>query len=118
MSDIPMTLFTHGTFSDFKSGEIDVEIRYGDGSWPDFSVEKIADEFIFPVCSPSLLAGKSPLSDVNDIKNFELIHDRMVMVGRIGWKKQAEIPTEPKKACITITRTWCSSPQLPVTVLL
>lgn len=84
--DIPMTLFTHSSYSDFKSGEIDVEIRYGDGNWPDLSVEKIADEFIFPVCSPSLLEEDSPLSSVNDVKNFELIHDRMV----IGWPNWLE----------------------------
>ncbi|MEK7266556.1 MAG: transcriptional regulator GcvA [Pseudomonadota bacterium] len=77
--DLAIKIMTHNAYSDFADGDIDVEIRYGAGDWSNFHVVKIADEDIFPVCSPKLIGRrKRPLS-VADLSDYGLIHDEMVM---------------------------------------
>ena len=76
---IAIKIATRNFYSDFSENDADVEIRYGDGAWPGLHVVKIADEEIFPVCSPSLLGRKRKLKSVDEAKNYELIHDEMVM---------------------------------------
>lgn len=72
-------IITRNYHSDFSENDIDVEIRYGDGNWPRLHVTKIADEQIFPVCSPKLLGRKKKLKDPEEAKEYDLIHDEMVM---------------------------------------
>jgi len=66
-------------FSDFLGDSVDVEIRYGDGNWPDLQVARIRGEDIFPVCSPALLKSGPPLVTPEDLNNHNLVHDVMVM---------------------------------------
>jgi len=75
---VEIKLTTLNSFSNFLDNEIDVEIRYGDGDWPTLDVTKIADEELFPVCSPNFLGRKRKLKDADDFGNYELIHDELV----------------------------------------
>ena len=34
-------------------GEVDIDLRYGEGDWPGFQVVRFMTETIFPVCSPA-----------------------------------------------------------------
>ncbi len=77
--EVAIKIVTRNSYSDFSSNDVDVEIRYGDGGWANQYVIKIADEDIFPVCSPKLLGRKRKLKNVEDAKNYSLIHDEMVM---------------------------------------
>ena len=77
--DSAIKIVTQNFYSDFSSNDVDVEIRYGDGNWPNNYVVKIADEEIFPVCSPKLLGRKRKLNNVDDLQDYSLIHDEMVM---------------------------------------
>lgn len=76
--DTAIKIVTRNYYTDFSEKDVDVEIRYGDGEWPSQHVVKIADEDIFPVCSKKLLGRKKKLTDVDDVKNYELIHDELV----------------------------------------
>ena len=77
--DMAIKIMTHNAYSDFADGDIDVEIRYGDGDWSNFHVVKIADEDIFPVCSPKLIGRRKRPLNVADLADYGLIHDEMVM---------------------------------------
>jgi len=54
---------------DFADGRHDAALRYGVGDWPGLVVESLLEEWLTPVASPSLLAGrKRPrLEDLGDL---------------------------------------------------
>lgn len=56
-------------------GDADVEIRYGEGRWPGMHVYEFLKEDLFPVCAPSLLEGRAPISELVDLEQFDLLHD-------------------------------------------
>jgi len=64
----------------FEDSDIDVAVRHGDGNWPNLSVTRLCEEWVFPVCSPHLVAAKS-VKTVSDLSNANLIHDQQ----REGW---------------------------------
>lgn len=39
----------------FSRDDIDVAIRYGNGNWPGLSCTRLSEEFLLPVCAPSLV---------------------------------------------------------------
>lgn len=45
---------------DFADGRCDAALRYGMGEWPELVVELLIEEWLTPVASPSLLAGRKP----------------------------------------------------------
>jgi len=90
--EVAIKVMTRNSYSDFSSNDVDVEIRYGDGAWPKHHVVKIADEDIFPVCSPKLLGRKRKLKKFADVMNYSLIHDEMVMEWS-DWLSAAKVDT-------------------------
>lgn len=81
--DLDVRFNSLGQDSDpLASGSVDLEIRYGNGSWPSLHVREIMREDIFPVCSPKLIDAKHPLRTLNDLKTFDLLHD----VAALDWK--------------------------------
>lgn len=53
--------------------DVDVNIRYGDGNWPDLHVRLLSTLELFPVCSPTL-AHAMPLRDPADLAQHVLLH--------------------------------------------
>ena len=80
-TDIDVRLSTSGVLSDFVSDGIDIAIRYGKGGYAGVTAEFLADEEVFPVCSPELLQGEHPLRLPGDLRHHKLIHDAF----RIDW---------------------------------
>jgi LysR family glycine cleavage system transcriptional activator len=74
----------------FERGDVDLEIRYGDGNWPELSAIKLLDEEIFPVCSPAVAAGPPRLLSPADLKDQTLLHDIMVTDWN-AWLDAAEV---------------------------
>jgi LysR family glycine cleavage system transcriptional activator len=60
-------------YADFVNDGVDVGIRLSSGVHPDLYVEKIADEWVLPLCSPRLLEGERPLRTPEDLARFTLI---------------------------------------------
>lgn len=77
--DMAIKVITRNAYHDFNEGDADVEIRYGAGDWPNLHIVKIAEEDIFPVCSPKLLGRRKRPLKAADLEDFGLIHDEMVM---------------------------------------
>jgi LysR family glycine cleavage system transcriptional activator len=59
---------------DFRREEIDLAIRYGRGRWPGLRADWLMNEDVFPVCSPALLAGDTPLVRPEDLAHHTLLH--------------------------------------------
>lgn len=53
--------------------EFDVAIWHGADDWRDFDAERIADEDIFPVCTPELLQSGPPLRAIDDLRHFPIV---------------------------------------------
>jgi len=53
---------------------ISIAVRLGDGRWPECYSEKLADEVIFPVASPSVMQKTGKLDDVSCLLEERLIH--------------------------------------------
>jgi LysR family glycine cleavage system transcriptional activator len=71
---------TSGRLVDFPAERMDVGIRYGGGRWPGVKSIFLLRDAFFPVCSPTLLEGTSPLRGPEDLKHHTLIHDRSMAV--------------------------------------
>ena len=72
--DISIRVVTPDGQHDVYSSDVDVSIVYGDGMWPDMTVELLYTPKFFPVCSPLLVGSFEELSSPNDIAKFPLIH--------------------------------------------
>ena len=69
---------------DFTAQGIDIGVRYGRGAWPGLMSEKLMDEQIYAVCSPTWLAKNGRLKAPNDLAGKALIHDLSVD-GHLGF---------------------------------
>ena len=69
---------------DLTADGIDIAIRHGDGDWPQLHVTRLAEEQLFPVCSPAWLRDAHRLcGSAADLRRQVLIHDR----DRDGWRR-------------------------------
>lgn len=66
---------------------IDVAIRFGAGEYPGCASRHLMDDVVFPVCAPSLLAGRPIPRDPNDLTSFPLIYDDGLVRGErsLAW---------------------------------
>lgn len=81
---------------DFVAQGIDIGVRYGLGSWPGLTAEKLMDEEIYPVCSPALLRHNPQLQDPACLSTQTLIHDLSVdehtgFASWNGWLQKAGV---------------------------
>jgi LysR family transcriptional regulator, glycine cleavage system transcriptional activator len=60
--------------ADFGEDGVDIAIRFGTGDYPGVVVERLFEESVFPVCSPSLLKSRHPLKEPRDLRHHTLIH--------------------------------------------
>jgi LysR family glycine cleavage system transcriptional activator len=73
-------------------GEVDIDLRYGEGDWPGFEVVRFMTETIFPVCSPDIITPKKPLRTPDDLQHHSLLHD-VLMVDWRTWAEAAGYPS-------------------------
>jgi LysR family glycine cleavage system transcriptional activator len=59
---------------DFVRTGIHAGIRFGTGEWPGLHIEKLIDEWLVPVCKPSLLKKHGMVSNAEDLKRYRLMH--------------------------------------------
>lgn len=58
--DLEVMLQSSNQLTDFVRESVDVGIRFGRGNYPGLVVEKLADDFFYPVVSPHFNGGKLP----------------------------------------------------------
>jgi LysR family glycine cleavage system transcriptional activator len=71
--EIDTRISANVNYVNFAVDGVDVGIRLSSGAHPDLHVEKLADEWLVPLCSPRLLEGERPLRTPRDLPNFTLI---------------------------------------------
>ncbi|WP_177171670.1 LysR substrate-binding domain-containing protein [Sphingomonas palmae] len=73
-------------YAQVRPDDYDVSIQYGmDADWPGFAAHRITNEEIFPVCSPSLLAGPTALLRPSDLRHHFIIRTTSPLVLRDDW---------------------------------
>ncbi len=60
-------------YANLLQQDYDVSIQFGMGDWPETAATRIADEELFPVCSPALLKGRNALRSPRDLRKHTLI---------------------------------------------
>jgi LysR family glycine cleavage system transcriptional activator len=79
--EVRITTSTH--LVDFQREAVDMAVRYGRGNWPGLRTQWLMAEDIFPVCSPALMNGMTPLRRPEDLAHHTLLH---TTVGREDWQ--------------------------------
>jgi len=73
--EIDVLLSTGEGLVDLEVEPFDIGIRSGGGNYPGLSIHRLVDDTVFPVCSPALLNGPSPLRRPDDLARHTLLHD-------------------------------------------
>ena len=72
--DLDVLLHASVELVDLEHSRVDLGIRYGSGSYPGMICERLFDDEIFPVYSPRLLQGRTPIRKPGDLRGQPLIH--------------------------------------------
>jgi LysR family transcriptional regulator, glycine cleavage system transcriptional activator len=72
--DIELTIDSTNRLVDFYADDVDIGIRYGNGSWDDTESGKLSDVVIFPVCDPKLIADAPKLTP-EGLSEYTLLHE-------------------------------------------
>lgn len=63
---------------DFNRDDFHAAILYGTSAlWPGLKSERLLEEWVFPVCSPALLAKLGPIETLADFARYPLLHSRV-----------------------------------------
>lgn len=72
--DVDVRIDVSQRLADFAEDGVDLAIRFGTGDYPGLVVERLFEESVFPVCSPSLLKSRHALKEPRDLRHHTLIH--------------------------------------------
>ena len=75
--DIAISMRTMGTVREIREDEADIGIHYGLDAYENYSVAKLPEEQLIPVCSPEYLADAPPLNSPDDLGRHTLLCDEM-----------------------------------------
>ena len=73
--EIDLCLYHAHPAVDFDREEIDIAVTYGKGDWPGVVVDPILSLDFFPVCTPAFMSNDKPLSDIDNLRYYSLLHD-------------------------------------------
>ena len=73
--DIELWIQANESLADVESGQVDLSIRYGEGSYRGVTAERVMREDIFPVAAPSVLKSCGMPHAARDLDQWPLIHD-------------------------------------------
>jgi LysR family glycine cleavage system transcriptional activator len=93
--DILLRIGTVVSFDLLQHHDYDVAIRYGTGEWRGFVAHKIAEEEVFPVCSPRLLKNGPRLRAPKDLRLHTVIRTSSFAL-RDEWPMWLEAAGIPK----------------------
>ena len=72
--DLDLRLAATEKLADFQRDNVDLAIRFGGGSYPGLESKRLFSREMFPVCSPQLLNGPTPLENPDDLRHHTLLH--------------------------------------------
>jgi LysR family transcriptional regulator, glycine cleavage system transcriptional activator len=71
--DIDINIRAGQALADFSTDDVDLAVRYGGGHWRGLHAEQLAQEDVFPVCSPHFNDGHLP-STLGELAKSHLLH--------------------------------------------
>jgi DNA-binding transcriptional LysR family regulator len=84
--DLQLRLSTQMFTADLRHKEIDVAVRFGNGTWPDGTAMLLFDEEVFPVCSPAWLEAHAEPATLEELANAVLVESDSTTEGWMGWE--------------------------------
>jgi LysR family glycine cleavage system transcriptional activator len=76
---------------DFRREDVDLAVRYGNGTWKNLESVLLMNEELFPACSPSLLETGPAIERPEDLLGHNLLHDEMDEEWHM-WFRAAGVP--------------------------
>ncbi len=73
--DIELAINHSNEVVKFADEPLDLAVTYGNGHWPGVNSHKVFNLDFFPVCAADLITPATPLNDLSDLRNFDLLHD-------------------------------------------
>ncbi len=94
---LEVRLSTPGRRVDFKTESIDLAIYYGEGDWPDLHADFLFEEYLLPVCAPSLAKKFKKLGLKQMLTTSKLIYVKTEERKNIWsiWLAHAQLPESP-----------------------
>ena len=62
---------------DFRAGQVDLALHYGDGHFPGLASRKLMDEWLAPVCSPHYAREHGLLEAAHNLSGATVLHDTL-----------------------------------------
>ncbi|MFZ4875649.1 DNA-binding transcriptional regulator DsdC [Janthinobacterium sp. Mn2066] len=75
--DISLDLRVGNEQVDFRAGQVELAIHYGDASFPGLASQHLMDESLAPVCSPAYAHEHGLLDRPENLKNATILHDTL-----------------------------------------
>ena len=84
---LQLRLSTDMFTADLRHVEVDVAVRYGDGTWPDGTSTLLFDVEVFPVCSPAFLREYGTPRSLDELAQMALVESDATSEGWMGWNE-------------------------------
>ena len=105
--DIALSLSASPSHSDFATGQVDIDIRYGVPNWPNLIVEPVFEEKILPLASPQFLE-KNPIKTPADLLPQPLIQSTVSLVQWPAWFASRRLIGKPDSFAFRFDRASLS----------
>ena len=101
---IALSLSASAAHSDFASGQVDIDIRYGVPNWPHLHVQPIFEERIQPLASPDFIEQHG-IETPEDLLRVPLIQSVVNVVQWGDWFRSRRVPFTPGPFAYSFDRT-------------
>lgn len=105
--DITLNLSAAHTPSDFASGQVDIDIRYGVPQWGDLVVEPLFEERIVPLASPDFIR-QHKLKRIDQLPGMRLIQSNVSVVQWSDWFAAVTDLRAPERFAVRFDRAQMS----------
>jgi LysR family glycine cleavage system transcriptional activator len=100
--DIDINIRASQVLADFTAEDVDLAVRYGGGQWPGLQAVQLAQEDVFPVCSPQFNGGRLPRT-LDELAKAKLLHTPLQPWDE--WLKAVGITAAPSRRGMTFNET-------------
>jgi LysR family glycine cleavage system transcriptional activator len=102
--DVALSFSASTVHSDFATGQVDLDIRYGLPNWPHLHVQPIFEERIQPLASPAFLA-RHRIEQPEDLLHVPLIQSAVNVVQWPQWFRSRGVPFTPGRYAYSFDRS-------------
>lgn len=102
--DVALSLSSSTVHSDFATGQVDLDVRYGVPNWPHLHVQPIFEERIQPMASPAFL-DRHRIEQPEDLLKLPLIQSAVNVVQWPEWFRSRRVQFTPGQYAYSFDRT-------------